>query len=445
MLLTKDLLNIIISSYSETERILKKIPKAFALKTRRITIMKRGLRIASGVFVVVAIMVAVLAIWRGYRSETTIPEVPALLETKGKSRFDFDILADIQKAQAMLEHEDAGYDLREDELFAYIPDNLKSSKKKPKKPQKRRVRRWKVKKLDDFNVLLAVEDVTAKNRKIEIITLGKKGREAPEGFSVEFPRLNGVNTEFKIKYPKGYVVLALKRVVHDGRSKFKEVVYTPYTQELDVLEVRKAGLDYLRTNIDRAEAELSRQGVESLAFGGPVPEAVPTDVALVLSVIEHIDPARFMKHDYPGMLVNEVLTTVGANQERAYRYAVSKAKARGLFQFIPNTYQCIAKRYPKACLMGDFVGGMDNHLNAAKASLLLFDSDIAHLRKERRAAFRGNPELMGKYLAAAYNGGAGRARMAIRKHGDDGWEEQLLPETVTYLKKFEFVWKILHE
>jgi hypothetical protein len=239
------------------------------------------------------------------------------------------------------------------------------------------------------------------------------------------------------------VVLALKRVVKAGENKFQEVVYTPYTKELNISELRQAGMKYLREKIDTAETDLRQKGVQSRAYGGLVSDVVPVDVALVLSVIEHMDPARFQNKTQVEQLVNEVLVIIGANEKRAYRYAVSKARARGLSQFIPRTYKSIRNKYPKARLDPDFVAGMNDHLNGAKASLLLFDCDLSSTAKDRRIFLKNNPKIMGKYLAATYNGGVGNAAKAIDRYGND-WEKHVRPETVVYLQKFDAVWSIFH-
>ncbi len=67
---------------------------------------------------------------------------------------------------------------------------------------------------------------------------------------------------------------------------------------------------------------------------------------------------------------------LGTNKQKAYRCSTSTAGARGLFQFIPKTYKRIVDLYPQAGLDKDFTRGMEDHENAAKATLLLFDADL---------------------------------------------------------------------
>jgi hypothetical protein len=174
-----------------------------------------------------------------------------------------------------------------------------------------------------------------------------------------------------------------------------------------------------------------------------VADALPGNVALTLSLIEHIDPTRFQSGESIEKLMNEVLVVVAANERRAYAYSVSKAGARGLFQFIPRTYNNISRQYPNAGLDVNFVRGMENHHNAAKASLLLFDSDLSYLKNSHRQFLKKNPQAMGKYLAAAYNGGSPRASNRIQVY-KGSWESHVLPETQCYLKKFDATWKLLY-
>ena len=302
----------------------------------------------------------------------------------------------------------------------------------------------------DAREILSTRSVTGKdvllairkdNDAIKIITL-TNGTQAPMGYHVTYPRLNGVNTHYEITSPSGYVVLALKRVVRQD-NKTKAVTYTPYTKGIDSPKLQKEGLIYLKDKLEKAEHDLDAKKIRSLAYGGKVTSAIPKDVALTPAIIEHIDPARFNAGTPVEQLVGEVLVILATNRENAYRYSISKAGARGQFQFMPRTYAAIDRRYSQAELIDNFGDGMDNHINAAKATLLLFDSDLSYLPKSHRKFLKKHPEAMGKYLAAAYNGGPSKALRSIRKHAG-AWEAHVLPETRTYLKEFEAVWKVLH-
>lgn len=238
-------------------------------------------------------------------------------------------------------------------------------------------------------------------------------------------------------------ILALRTTVRSGKNSFKEVVYTPYSPEIDTWQVRKAGLDYLMRQIELAHKDLAARKVKLIAFDGLTADSMPADVSLVLSIIEHIDPVRF-KNCQEGKeiaLVHEVLTIIGANTTDAYAYSKSPAGARGLFQLVPDTYKRLQEKYPKAGLRKDFVLGCNDHTNAAKASLLLFDSDLADLPRERLSAIRQNAKATGMYLAAAYNCGSGKVQKSARLCGGE-WTCRLPEETKIYLKKFHVVWNL---
>jgi len=343
--------------------------------------------------------------------ESPAPAVePTSIFSQRKAETGSDILADIRRARQMLEKENAEYVIYE-----------KSKKGK-----------WEVK---DFMVLLAVQHA---DKKIEIVSVDPKAGELQQGYTIQWNRLNGVNTDFTVIHPADCVVLAIKRVVRTEDA-FGEVIYTPYSKEIDCEDLRKAGLAYLKKTIQAARANL-RKVSSQVHPERSVAETAPKDLSMVLAIIEHIDPDRLARGELIKKLINEVLVVVGANQGVAYRYSVSKANARGLFQFIPGTYDKIRKQYQDAGLKEDFILGMNDHFNAAKASLLLFDSDLNHLNK--KVNLQRNKMSLGKYLASSYNCGATRTAKEIRSH-KGLWERKVPLETRVYLKKFNAVWNSL--
>jgi len=236
-------------------------------------------------------------------------------------------------------------------------------------------------------------------------------------------------------------ILALRTTVRSDGNGLKEVVYTPYSPEIDTWQVRKAGLDYLTGRIELARDDLTAKKVRLAGFhetGG----AMPIEVSLVLSIIEHIDPGRFEHHKGDEIaLVHEVLTIIGANTTRAYSYSKSSAGARGLFQLVPDTYRRLQERYRSAGLNRDFVSGCNDHTNAAKASLLLFNSDLSILPRKWLANAGKDGRSIGMYLAAAYNCGSKRVGKSARECKSQ-WTCLLPEETRVYLKKFDAVWNL---
>jgi hypothetical protein len=350
-----------------------------------------------------------------------------LVPVAGGSAVDFDISEDIQRGREFLEDKVAGYSqVLEKKRVAFFD---RKGRKKERLVSRTIIRPY---------FLLAVEDL--RERRLRQVLITDRGC-VTEGFQVIRTRNNGVASRFEVTYPENMAILALRTTVHSGAGGFKEVVYTPYSPEIDTWQVRKAGLDYLVGQIRLARSELAAKKVRLAEFL-QTGDIVPMEVSLVLSIIEHIDPGRF--EHYQGnetALVHEVLTIVGANTTEAYSYSKSPAGARGLFQFVPDTYRRLTGRYRRAGLKKDFVSGCTDHVNAAKASLLLFDSDLASLPRKWWSAARNDDRSVGMYLAAAYNCGPKRVERSARACKNQ-WTCLLPEETRVYLRKFDDVWNL---
>ncbi len=339
----------------------------------------------------------------------------------------FDVFEDIARARALLEGKKCGFQV------VKVRTKTKSQKKKGKKKVKWGERN----ELGEFSILLAIEDV--KTREIQVVRVHPKLGARSDGVVVEPGKSNGVNTKFVITYPEHHIVLAIKRPVRSGTS-FKEVVYTPYSDDLDIPEVRNAGLEYLRNVLGAAKSDLYNRKVRPLSCN----DFIADDVSLALAIIEHIDPLKFESGKYSAeKLIHETLVIMGTNRQNAYRYSASKAGARGLFQFIPNTYKRIVRLYPEAGLDPDFIRGMEDHRNAAKASFLLFDADMRALGNGKKERIMADPLALGRFLASAYNCGSGKTKGAMDRYGGN-WSSGVPSETRIYLKKYNAVWDWLH-
>jgi hypothetical protein len=262
---------------------------------------------------------------------------------------------------------------------------------------------------------------------------------------------HGVATRFEVTRPEGYVVLAQKSRVRT-RAGFGEAVYTAYDPAFDTPLMRSRGLAYLQEVRTDGYAELKRLGVPSIAVPGKqVHAVVPRKTALVLMITEHVDPFR-AKYVGVRQCVREVLVTVAANRDAAYAYARSSAEARGLMQFVPQTYAMVRSNYPAAGLDPDFIGGMRDHRNAARAAIALLDLELAALPEGKRAWFlRPNGDRYADaYFAAAYNWNATKVARAyvaslakpivVRKRGrrvrvrPKSWISRLPAETRKYVE-----------
>jgi len=234
-------------------------------------------------------------------------------------------------------------------------------------------------------------------------------------YTIERGHRNGVNTRFSVKSTKEVcAVLAVRRAVHNSRGGFVEVVYTPYSPEIDSGEMRDKGMRYLTSLISSAQVALLAKGVMSRAFPNElVATTVPTWVAVRLALIEHIDPSR-IEYESIDRLMGEVAVIIAANKTDAYRHSVSTANARGLLQFTPRTYRAVHEKYVPAGLVKDFIAGTQDHMNAAQATLLLFDLDMENLSDQKKSVIARDHVCKMEYLAASYNGGPVRATNAMR-------------------------------
>ncbi len=349
--------------------------------------------------------------------------------SSGGLEVPFDIREDIKRAQELLNRRRSGYTMTVDKFTVRV-------RSRRGRTRERVVKKTRI----EPAFLLAVEDM--KERNLRPVRFTSKGC-VTDGYDVVMVRNNGVGSRFEVRYPENMVVLALRTMVHSGKKGYKEVVYTPYGPEIDTWQVRADGLNYLKQQIESARMDLAERGVKLKGFEGLPVGVAPADVSLVLSIIEHIDPQRF-KNAGGGdetRLVHEVLTIIGANTVNAYAYAKSPAGARGLFQFIPGTYEKIRKKYREAGLNKNFISGCSSHVNAAKASLLLFDSDLHALPGSYLRAIGVDGRAVGRYLAAAYNCGSKRVERSARNCAD-GWTCHLPEETKIYLSKFDTVWDL---
>lgn len=359
--------------------------------------------------------------------ETDVEESIEITAPGGvRDTINFNIFEDIARARAMLEKAACGFKV-------VRPKSVKKIKvgKKGKKGQKyKTVVTYGKPELGEFTILLAVENVPT--REIKIVRVHPRLGARSENAVIEPGKANGVNTKFTIISQEHHVVLALKRPVRSSGG-FREVVYTPYSEGIDIPVVRKAGLNYLQNIIGDAKNDLIRRRVSPRSCNS----FIDNDISVVLAIIEHIDPGKFLSGKYTAQkLINETLVILGTNKHNAYRYSRSKAGAMGLFQFIPGTYKRIQNLYPQAGLNRDFVRGMEDHENAAKASFLLFDADMHVLSDVRRQRLLEDPAALGRFLASAYNCGPGRTRGSMERHGDN-WASAVPSETQAYLQKFD--------
>lgn len=243
-------------------------------------------------------------------------------------------------------------------------------------------------------------------------------------------------TGLKFAYPQSGAV-----------TKIIKESYIPYSPEIHSEGIVKLGKEHLEKTIGQAKVELLQAGVRSRAFPEkPITEIAHPNFIKSLILNEHMDHAEFLKamrEQTLPKLIEKIWVIIGLNKEKAMKLSVSKAGACCLTQFMPKTYKLIAKRYPEAGLDKNIITGRQDHVNAVKASIVLFDSDIAAGWKAKTKDICGSSQDdLEKCLAASYNGGPGRLNKVVKKAGIN-WDNSkptrilsgLKRETMVYLQK----------
>jgi hypothetical protein len=210
------------------------------------------------------------------------------------------------------------------------------------------------------------------------------------------------------KFPVFDNALINKKRWREAAATARPIVYLPFTE--DTLDPRfvMGGRDFLLTTARRALDELRSSKVPSAAFPGELlADVIPAEVITTLAVIEQTDDEDFLEKGREAF--DEVLSQYGLKREEAYRYSVSSAKALGPMQFTDRhgngTYSLVVRRCHGAQLDTYFERGATNLSNAMKAAVCLLDIELSQMSSEIRSAYRKNPEVIGIFAVAAYNGG----------------------------------------
>jgi len=210
------------------------------------------------------------------------------------------------------------------------------------------------------------------------------------------------------KFPVFDNTLIKKKRWREAVATARTIVYLPYTK--DTLDPRfvTGGRDFLLTTARRAMDELRDANVPSAAFPGELlADIVPAEVITTLAVIEQTDDEDFL--DKGREAFDEVLSQYGLKREEAFRYSVSSAKALGPMQFTNRhgngTYSLVVRKCRGAQLEPNFERGATRLPNAMKAAVCLLDIELSQMSSEIRSAYRTNPEVLGIFAVAAYNGG----------------------------------------
>ncbi|QQR61042.1 transglycosylase SLT domain-containing protein [Candidatus Uhrbacteria bacterium] len=308
-------------------------------------------------------------------------------------------------------------------------------------------------------VTLAVWDKETGNT--DLVRGVKKGKElvltSPSPSNISIKRSNWINSDYQSEDPT-HLVVAVRYPIHyeikEGKKviayETEQVVYTPYSTTLHQPEIIARGKKVVDDLIANALTDLRTRGIKSRAQPDKlVADVIDTELLTSIAVIEHTDSSALRRD--PAAAVERVYATIGLNPGVAYNYSRSSAGALGLFQFIPSTYNSLAKQ--GYGLKQNFEDGMRDHENAMKAAAIYMDIILSQFPADVRAANTNFKTF--EYIAAGYNGGYGRVRRAIQI-----WEDQingvlkpheilrrarLQPETIDYVKKLRNALPVLRQ
>lgn len=302
------------------------------------------------------------------------------------------------------------------------------------------------------NYVIAATNAQGKIKLIEIYG----GEPSAAGFSIACERKgaceSGVNPPFIILSPPGWTVVALRTVVldrnkHDGA---KPAVYIPYSSRLNTPQLRKIGLEYIRSAILGAWYELRAKKIESLYiedylitdFGTPDHVVTLILTEQVLSDVGFVQGTEAEKLE----MLNRALVTLAVNGSESFQYTISSVGAMGLGQGMASSYQSTRGKYPKADLPEDDVEGRKNHHSTIKMMVCHTDAEWWAIESLKEVLLKDTWKRR-LVFAAGYNASIGTVRKALDRCNNKNWRtcKQLPSQTQRYLVKYEWIYKVLFD
>jgi hypothetical protein len=186
------------------------------------------------------------------------------------------------------------------------------------------------------------------------------------------------------------------------------IIYLPFTHDTFDPQFVSGGRDFLLETARRALDELREANAPSIAYPGRLlADVIPAELVAMLAVIEQTDDTDFTNKGLEAF--HEVLNQYGLKRGEAYRYSVSTASALGAMQFTNRkgngTYSMVVRRCPAARIDPVFERGATDLYNSMKAAICLLDIEISQMRADIRDVYLDDPNLLGIFAVAAYNGG----------------------------------------
>lgn len=293
--------------------------------------------------------------------------------------------------------------------------------------------------LDKINTVKLVVDVSKSAR-----DKGFKFKVATPGYNVE--RISGAGITrliFRVTDQKTNEELVVwdSRHLHleKQRTSPRDLFYFPYSDLFQEEYSTKKGREFYKNITRESQEELCATGTKSKAFPEKLLcEVFPDFWPLTLGAIEQMDDGEFFER--PEYSVDKFLAHIARNGQDAFFYSVSVDGARGLMQFMNSkrfpTYNQTRKDCLEIGLFSDFEKGTADMKNSIKAAICLADKNLSQMPDSAKEKFLEDPFVGGEAVAAAHNGGLGRALNFLKG-------KRIPKETQNFLKKYKETWKIL--
>lgn len=276
--------------------------------------------------------------------------------------------------------------------------------------------------------LVAVTDASGA---ITLVEAYQDQESTPPGYKVKvqitpgFERACGTNPVLDVSRPPGQTVLAVRTVVKTTKSGSEAAVFTPFTDELNIPELRERGLAHWWATVTAAQSDLRAGRVASAHVEGKlVADLIPSQHVFLLGIVENVGSlSPFGDSGSEAQRLRElhaVLVMYGANGADAFHWRVSRADAYGPLQFTP-IYKGLRAQYPGMLPEGDWIEGARDHRLSARAAFLHSDEEFRPLKRVWHEELPQHPLLYGLYLAAGYNGSARRVARALENCSAEEW------------------------
>src|SRR3989344_3552453 len=224
--------------------------------------------------------------------------------------------------------------------------------------------------------------------------------------------------------------------LENQRTSPRDLFYFPYSDVFQQEYFTEKGFLFYKNITRESQNELCASGAKSKAYPEKLLcEVFPDHWLLTLGAIEQMDDGEFFKNsDYS---VNKFLTHIARNSSEAFFYSVSVDGARGLTQFMNSkrfpTYNQTRIDCPEIKLISDFEKGMADMKNSIKSAICLADMNLSKFPDSAKKKFLEDPFYGGEAVAAAHNGGLGRALNYLRG-------KKIPKETQNFIKKYKETW-----